>query len=379
MNCKRCHKDMMVDALYCPWCGAKQELTRGKKTRGNGQGSIYKEGSTYTAQIVIGWRYNPTTQKRIPVKRVSKGHKTKIKADEALRRLQSSSADIKICPNLSSYWDLYSSQELPKLSKSKQTAYRIAWDKVSLLHFQKVDSITVADLRSIAEQAAPTYYPRRDIKSLMGHLFELAGADGFASKDLPDYIQLPKLEEKEREAFSDAEQKSLWQSYESGSKDARIPLVMIYTGMMPGEIIKLKAEMIDFDQKIITDLGIKTEIRKKSAVYIPDCLIPILQELCDESKNGKLFAINKDNLYNRYYAALETAGVRRLTPYSCRHTTATALAITENIAPQTIKKIMRWSTTRMLDRYAHPTSKDAAVAINSIRSGATDQLPTNDQ
>ena len=65
-------------------------------------------------------------------------------------------------------------------------------------------------------------------------------------------------------------------------------------------------------------------------------------------------------------AALEAAGCRRLTPYSCRHTTATALAVTKNIAPQTVKKVMRWSTARMLDRYAHPDNDAALAAVNTL-------------
>ena len=48
---------------------------------------------------------------------------------------------------------------------------------------------------------------------------------------------------------------------------------------------------------------------------------------------------------------------------------ATASAITEGIAPQTIKKVMRWSTTRMLDRYAHPDQTDVRAAIDTIGVG----------
>ena len=50
---------------------------------------------------------------------------------------------------------------------------------------------------------------------------------------------------------------------------------------------------------------------------------------------------------------------------------ATASAITEGIAPQTIKKVMRWSTTRMLDRYAHPDQADVRAAIDTIGAGST--------
>lgn len=87
-------------------------------------------------------------------------------------------------------------------------------------------------------------------------------------------------------------------------------------------------------------------------------------------KTGYIWPRNEKRWYDDYYAALEAAACRRLEPYCCRHTTATRLAITENIAPQTIKRVMRWSTSKMLDRYAHPDESDADAAAATLpRSG----------
>lgn len=368
MNCKRCHKDMMVDSPFCPWCGAAQEKKDITRTRGNGMGCVYKSGNSWIARVMVGWRMDPKTQKRKRVHRYSCGHKTKRAAETALAQLIVGAEKAKAVPSLNHYWEMYRDHEMQELSQSKQTAYTIAWKKLEALHFMKVDTITASDLRTISESVAPTFYPRKDIKSLLLHLFELAGADGHVSKDLPEYIQLPKLVEKEQTPFTPEEQAKMWRSYEDGNRDIRMPLIMIYTGMMPGELIRLKSNMIDWKEKVIRGLGMKTEVRKNAVIYIPDCLLPILEELCQESKKGKLFEINKDTLYNRYYDAILAAGCRKLPPYSCRHTTATALAITENIAPQTIRKIMRWSTTRMLDRYAHPTDSNAVEAVNKMKT-----------
>ena len=82
--------------------------------------------------------------------------------------------------------------------------------------------------------------------------------------------------------------------------------------------------------------------------------------------SGRLFTASEDQWRKDYYDALEAAKCRRLQPYSCRHTTATALAIDKNIAPQTITKVMRWSTSKMLDRYAHPDTQDAQAAVDQI-------------
>ena len=43
------------------------------------------------------------------------------------------------------------------------------------------------------------------------------------------------------------------------------------------------------------------------------------------------------------------------------------LAINQLIAPQTIKRVMRWSTTKMLDRYAHPDDSDVLAAANTLK------------
>ena len=89
--------------------------------------------------------------------------------------------------------------------------------------------------------------------------------------------------------------------------------------------------------------------------------------------SGYILSRNKAGFYERYYAALEAAGCRKLPPYSCRHTTATALAVDAKIAPQTIKRVMRWSTAKMLDKYAHPDTSDALEAVNKMEYNAKEE------
>ncbi|MBO7668167.1 MAG: tyrosine-type recombinase/integrase, partial [Firmicutes bacterium] len=264
----------------------------------------------------------------------------------------------------------YKSGEYKKLSGSKQTAYNIAWNRLHPLKDARVDTLTIDVLRTVVSSASSSYYTARDCKSLLSNLFKLAAADGFANRDLPSFIILPELNEKERTPFSSKEQAALWRLYEGGDKRASIPLLMIYTGMMPGEAMALRAENVDLEHRVILHSGLKTKVRKATPIVIADAILPILEDLLASEPSGHLYKRNKDNWYLDYYAALEAAGCRKLTPYSCRHTTATALAVTENVAPQTIRRIMRWSTTRMLDRYAHPQTSDALSGINQLKKAS---------
>ena len=369
MTCRKCKRETPQDAQYCPYCGVSLNPTprkRKPRTRPNGTGTAFKRGNTWTARVVVGWRYKDG-KKSTPIYRSKGGFTSKSKAIEYCSALKTDKPK-KQAPNLADYWNTYYTGEFEKLSKSKQMAYKGAWKKLGELYYRPVDQITVAELRQAVSKAATTYYTVKDCKTLLTRLFELAGADGWCSKDLPSYIVMPKLEEKERQVFSDVEQLALWRLYESGDLRAAIPLLMICTGMMPGEMQRLKVENIDIENHKITGIGMKTKVRKESPVFLPNDTLPLIEDLiANAQSSGYIWKRNEEKWYAEYYAALEAAGCRRLEPYCCRHTTATRLAITENIAPQTIKRMMRWSTSKMLDRYAHPDDTDVFNAANTIQ------------
>lgn len=383
MICPKCSGIVPDGSSFCNHCGRRlvPAPRTVHKSRGNGQGCAYKAPNkqSWVAQAIVGYRSGKEGHQPIPIKRKKSGFPTKAAALAYVPVLLAGGIEKPAtAPRLSEYWKTFSENRMLSLSKSKQTAYKIAWDKLKRIKDIHVDAITVQLLQDAVNNAAETYYPRRDCKALLSALFKLAAADGFANKDLPSMITLPALEETEREPFTQAEQEALWKSLENGEKSAAIPLVMIYTGMMPGEAQALKKSQIDLSTQQIIGAGMKTKVRKKTPITIPDCLIPVLSDLMENAQpSGFIWIRDEKKWYEDYYHALAVAGCRRLTPYCCRHTTATALAVTENIAPQTIKKLMRWSTTKMLDRYAHPDQSDALAAANKLKA-ITTKLPPPD-
>lgn len=368
MICRKCRRETPSDALYCPYCGLSlkpAKPSRKTRTRPNGAGTAFRRGKSWYAQVTLGWKL--VNDKAIPVRRTKGGFKTKREALEYCAVLKNDRPKQK-APALIEYWNTYHDGEFGKLSKSKQVAYAGAWKKLTALYYRPVDQLTVAEIRDAVSRVASTYYTVRDCKTILTRMFLLAAADGWCNKDLPSYIVLPALEEKEREVFTDDEQRNLWRLYESGDLRAAIPLLMICTGMMPGEAQALKVENIDIEQLEIHGVGMKTKVRKASPVIIPQDIVPMVQDLIANAQpSGFIWPRDEKKWYDSYYAALEAAGCRRLEPYCCRHSTATRLAITENIAPQTIQRMMRWSTSRMLDRYAHPDQKDVHEAANTIK------------
>ena len=341
---------------------------RRAKSRGNGTGTAFKRGSTWTAQVVIGWKVIAEDKPLSAITRSKSGFKTR---DAALRYcpiLKAGPQKPVEAPTLEHYWETYKLGKYTALSPSKQQAYRTAWKKLAEISKFRVDQLTVADLQRTVQERCTSFYTAKDVKTVLVKLFEIAAAEGYVNKELPEFISLPSLVEKEKTPFSETEQAALWRLYESGDIRAAVPLLMIYTGMMPGEAMKLRVDQIDLDGRRIHDAGMKTKVRKETDIVLADMVIPVVEDLISRAQpSGYIWKRNEDLWYAEYYAALEAAGTRRLTPYSCRHTTATALAITEGIAPQTVKRVMRWSTAKMLDRYAHPDHSDALAAVNQIK------------
>ena len=370
MICPKCRKTSQDDAIFCPYCGKKLTATKKSRTksRGNGTGTAFKRGSTWTAQVVYDRVYVADDKPLKKLTRSKGGFKTR---EDALRYcpiLKNGPQKDALAPPLSHYWDVYQSGAYSALSASKQQAYRTAWKKLEKIHATRIDQLTVSDLQQIVSEKCASYYTTRDVRTLLINLFRIAAAEGYANKDIPTFIQLPSLEETEQTPFSQTEQAALWKQYESGDLRAAAPLLMIYTGMMPGEAMRLRVDQIDIPGRRIHGAGMKTAVRKKTDIVLADQIIPLVQDLIDHAQpSGYIWKRNEERWYAEYHAVLKDAGCRDLPPYSCRHTTATALAITKNIAPQTVTKIMRWSSAKMLDRYAHPDQKDALRAVNRMK------------
>ena len=333
------------------------------RSRANGTGSVYKRKDRpgWTAQVVDGFK--PNGQPNYIRKG---GFKTKTDAIKALPTLKSAPR-AEIIPTVNYYYKAFCKGKGSQISADKQKAYEIAFNKLKTIHSTPVNELTVPQLQAIVNETCPTYYPARDVRVLLNHIFRLAAVEGKANPAIPGLITLPKLNESHRDAFTDEEQILLWDAYEAGKADAALPLIMIYTGAMTGEIRRLQANMIDLENQEITGIGLKTDERKNKSILIPNAILPLLQDLMNTHPEGPFFPQGDDDFYEMYYNALKDAGIsRHLTPYSCRHTTATALAITGQVAPQTVQRIMRWTSTKMMDRYVHPDEEAARKAIGKI-------------
>lgn len=365
-QCVKCKKEIPDGTPFCCWCGRRQEQKTGVKTRGNGQGSAYQRGKTWTAR----WTekiYLDENDKVHQKMRTKGGFPSK---RAALQYASNPPATEKRSPTLREYYKTYLRGDYLSLSSDRQGAADKAFKRMEEIADCEIDSLTIMQIQDVIDRNASTYYTRKDMKTLLSHCYNLAIAEKQTTVNLSKYIKLPELEEQSPDPFTEEEIRKLWEAYPNDHFVGYI-LTMIYTGMMPGELLRLKTGMIDFEKNEITRGGIKTKKRKETPMVFPAVIAPVLRQLCEESTSrvGNFCCVNKDNFYKKYYAGLELAKVRKLPPYACRHTTATVLA-EKNIDPFTIKEVMRHTKITTTQRYVHPDTKSMVNAVNQLPKNA---------
>ena len=359
-NCTKCGSELASEWLVCPFCGRAVNYTPQRKKRGNGQGTAVKRGNTWTARIT-DYEYTDEEGKYHRKYKTKGGFRTKKEALEYCAVLRGSQE--RKVPTLLDLYLVWEQTDLPKLSKDKRIAYRKARERLEPIIGKKIDLLTTADLQNCINDNSSSHYTARDMKTLLSHLYKRAAADRFVPSNLSQFITLPALEEKEQQPFTAEEVAAMWKAYTAGDLFVGYMLMMIYSGMMPGELMACEKSMINFDRCEIYGCGKKT--RKKLVIVFSEVVLPVIRTLCESSSEAKICPYNEKDFYKLYHEATERIGVRDLPPYSCRHTTGTEAAKLNMNAP-TIQKMMRHSKITTTQKYIHLETDEAHDAMNKL-------------
>lgn len=361
MKCKKCSGNLPEGANFCPFCGKDQcEHKQNKKSRGNGTGCVYKRGKSWYAVISTGFYENGQCRRK------SKGgFRTKKEAIDYIDQMRFHPVKT---VKISALYDAIK-PHLEKLSANKQTHYKTAYSRLLQIQNVNIGDLSTVDLQRVVDENAATYYPAKDMRDLLSLIYQQAMKDDYVTVNKARFVVLPDLDEKDTVPFTADEIKSLWADYQSGHTLTGFFLLMIYTGMMPGEARKVTVDMIQLEEKRIVGAGLKTAKRKETPIVLPDIIIPVVEDLM-EGKSGRLWETDENSFYAYWKEMKQRTGCRQITelrPYSCRHTTATTLA-DRKVSASIIQEVMRHAKLTTTRRYVHLDQNVQADAMNAAFS-----------
>jgi len=357
MTCRKCSKSIPDESTFCLSCGAKQETMRSRRLRGNGSGTVY--------QLPNGkWRAEVNNNSADGTgRRTKSGFPRKKDAMEYLDTLKGERQKVSV--TVKYLIDKYQDSEQYKKLVSKRKGYNTAIKKLEPVHTRHIADIRLEELQELLD-SVEGYYPRKDIKQVLSHLYRIAEINGDVVRNFARYLVLPPLVEKEIEPFNEEEVLTFWEDYETGNTFTGYILLMVYAGMGPGELLKTQKYMINWDEQTIVGAGVKYRNKKELPIIIADDLIPVVKDLCEYSRgSSKLLDMPDSDFRKAFDSAIARMGVRSLKPYSCRHTCATALTMA-GVEPPIIQMIMRHAKYQTTLRYTHIKVKPLLAAVNRL-------------
>lgn len=256
------------------------------------------------------------------------------------------------------------------VSRTSINGYNAAFAACITLHDMKFVDIRAKHMQNIIRTCDKGHGALRKIKVLFNQLFKFAMENDIVNKDYATYVVVGKnTEDSSRKAFSDKEIKRLFDVVDNINYVDTI-LIMIYTGLRIGELIILKPEGIDLENRTITG-GIKTEAGKNRIIPISD---KIFDMVASRASHGHEYLIARENgkqfKYENYYKEKFTPIMEQLNfkhkPHDCRHTFATLMSNAEadTISLQKIIGHASYQTTANI--YTHKDIEQLKKAIDLI-------------
>ena len=378
MDCRKCARVLPDDAIFCCYCGVKQEITRKHRKRANGTGTVFRYRGGWVVEYTEGWEVVDGDLRRKTRRKY--GFKTSKDAEDALAeiraRIQAGAEEEPkkkvLIKTVAQLWESYSASELPMRGKSTQDAYNVAWHKriKGTIGDRPIDEIGLDDLNAIV--AGCTYDPAKDVRDLMSILFQRAIVDRQTTVNPAPMMTLPLQQSEEVVPWNSSEISTLWKAWGNGERVAGYCLLMIYSGMMTGELLRCKEDMINWEDQQIIGCGLKTKKRKEMPIHFPHIIEPILRELC-ATKSGKrggegyILDVSERAFYERFAKMKTALDIRpEVRPYSSRHSTGTELTLM-GVEPAIIIDIMRHKNyTTTLKHYTKIPSNVLVDALNAM-------------
>ena len=273
-------------------------------------------------------------------------------------------------------YDKWSDIHFETVSASNVNGYKAAYRLCGKLEKMRMVDIKLDHLQTVVDESGKNTPTLRKLKILWGLMWDYCVMHEILpqeKRDMVRYVDINKAGNPNaynRKPFTKKEVKTVWK-WKDSNDYFKVVLMLIYSGVRISELLDLKKENVNLDEKWFDVIASKTEagIRK---VPISEKVLPFFQEWMDKNDceyllstpDGKHFEYR--NYYDSYWMPLmEQMGMFHR-PHDTRHTCVSLLA-DAGVDERMVKKIVGHKGQGVTQTvYTHFEIEALLDAINKI-------------
>ena len=244
----------------------------------NGYGSIIcldktgkKRRKPWAVRITTGWENGSQKRKYLGYYRTQK------EALIALAEYHKSGIDANLTNlTLEEVFDRWYSRIEMKASTTVLRGHNMVKQRLGAFGKKQIKEIKADHIEDWISSTNVKQSTKRRLKSTLNQVFEYAEQNDIIQKNPVKYIKVEAAKEKVGSIFTDEEIQYLWE-HSDENVDYKTLLILIYTGMRIGELLKLRAEDINLEEQYAIG-GSKTEAGRDRVIPIHDKILPIVKE-----------------------------------------------------------------------------------------------------
>lgn len=246
-------------------------------------------------------------------------------------------------------FEKWSAEHYPKVSKSNVHGYNASYLLCEPIKSMRFNDIRKSHLQGVVDNCGKNYPTLRKLKVLFTMLYKYAMQNDICSKDYAQYVDINQYKDRnpnkyDRRPFSNDEIETVWKWKESNEYFTVI-LMLIYTGVRISELLDLKKENVNLEERWFDVIASKTEagvrkvpIAKKMMPYFEYWMTKNDCEYLLSTKEGNHFEYR--NYYDSYWKPfVDQMGMGEHRPHDTRHTCVTLLTAA-GVDDKIIKKIV---------------------------------------
>lgn len=335
MDCVKCKKAIPEDAIFCPYCGKKQQPEKKKKKkRANGSGTVIRKP---------GNRTKPWEAQKSGI--YVGAYATKYEAEQALLRL----ADLPVSETLNLTFEQVYEKWFPvhsrTLTESGIAGYKFAFSHCAPLHSKVFRRLRTSDFQQVILEAESKGFSKSScgkIMQLLGQLSKWAIQEEICHTNYAQFVVVTAQQKSTKQPFTPDQIEAILKSTEPA---AQIAAILIATGCRPNELF---AAATAEAQETYFVSGSKTEAGKNRIIPVAAFGLPAYQSLraasiesgCERLIDAYVGSKKYDSFYKRDWKRLmESLSIEKMTPYNCRHTFVT-MAVQSGVKPEILQKII---------------------------------------